>query len=169
MHRIAFALLILATACAAPATDRPIQRPAEPPVVVVDPPAPVTTVVPPADTSFPVDILTDPAPSRGGMDALGTFVLEYDADLNCLYHVEEDNNGEPGTGGRVVIQWPFGYTAAHQTGKVIIFDDTGKPVTASGVQFQLGGGGDSFDGSGVPGGCDAIGIWYANGDPIAPG
>ncbi len=168
MLRLALTLLILLTACSAPDTSQP--RPVNPPVVVVDPPAPgggpVTTV--PAVDAFPVEILTSPAPTQGGMDALGTFVLEYDEELNCLYHLEEDNNGEPGTGGRVVIQWPFGYTATNQAGKVIVFDTAGKAVAVAGTQFQIGGGGGEFNGSGVSGGCDAIGIWYANGDPMPP-
>lgn len=165
MKRLALTVLLSLTAC----TVAFEEGEAPEPVVVLDPPREVTTTAPPADGSFHVDILTDPVPARGGMDALGTFTLEYDAELNCLYHVEEDNNGEPGTGGRVVIQWPFGHTASLQNGKVIVFDDTGKAVTTAGVQFQIGGGGGEFDGSGIPGGCDAIGIWYANGDPIPPG
>jgi len=169
MRHVAFALAMMLAACSAPATDRPVGRPVEPPVVVVDPPREVTTTAPPSETPFPVDILTDPAPATAGMDALGTFTLRYDPDLNCLYHLEEDNNGEPGTGGRVVIQWPFGYTAMHQAGKVIVFDKDSKAMAVTGIEFQMGGGGGSFDGTGIPGGCDAVGIWYANGDPLSSG
>lgn len=171
MRRIVLGLFVLLAGCSTATTDGPVRRPVDPPVVVVDPPAPggPTTTAQPDIEFSPVDILTAPAPTQDGMDALGTFVLKYDTELNCLYHLEGDNNGEPGTGGRVVVQWPFGYSASNQNGKVIVFDETGTAVATSGVQFQIAGGGGVFDGAEVSGGCDAIGIWYANGGPMPPG
>lgn len=162
MRRIALAGLVVITACSTPAAELTVRRPVAPPIVAQ--PAPATTVA--GDASFPVDILTAPAPNQDGMDALGTFVLKYDAELNCIYHAEEDNNGEPGTGGRVVIQWPFGYTAINQGGKVIVLDDAGTAVAVTGVEFQMAGGGSAFNNSELPGGCEAAGIWYANGGPL---
>ncbi len=106
-----------------------------------------------------VEILTAGADAEGGMDALGTFTLRYDRVLNCLYHDEPDNNGEPGTGGRVVIVWPFGYTAVAAEDEVVVLDSTGTSVARAGVAFQMGGGAGPADG----GHCDAIGVWVANG------
>lgn len=105
-----------------------------------------------------VDILTGP---NSGMEALGTFTLEYDAVRNCLFWFEEDNNGEPGTGGRNVIVWPSGYSAVADGDTVTVLDADGNPVASTGKPFQLAGGSGRTDGH-----CDAIGAWYANGAPI---
>lgn len=95
-----------------------------------------------------------------GMEALGTFTLQYDAELNCLYHDEEDNNGEPGTGGRVVVQWPQGTTASLVGGVVTVVDADGIEIARTGEPVTLGGGGTPFLGSDH---CNAIGIWMVNG------
>ena len=168
MHRIVLTFVLLLAGCSVAVEEPQVRRAVAPPPIAVDPPREITTTTAAPDVdSFPVDILTAGQANQGGMDALGTFVLKYDPDLNCLYHLEEDNNGEPGTGGRVVIVWPFGYSAMNQQGKVVVFDETGKPVATTGVQFQIGGGGDAFDRGGMgDGGCDAIGVWYANGGPL---
>lgn len=111
-----------------------------------------------------VEILTANEDSDGGMEALNSFTLRHDADQNCLYHDEPDNNGEPGTGGRVAIIWPFGFTAIADGGGVSVLDAAGTPVAHTGVTFQIGGGA-------VPANtdyCDVIGIWVANGPPLAP-
>lgn len=118
----------------------------------------------PAQPGSPVEILTAAAEANGGMDALGSFVLRHDPDLNCLYHDEPDNNGEPGTGGRVAILWPFGFTAAADGDGVVVFDETGMPVARTGHEFQIGGGGLPADAEH----CNAIGVWVANGSPITP-
>ena len=65
---------------------------------------------------------------EAGMEALGTFVLEYDAEHNCLFHLEADNNGEPGTGGRVIVIWPEGHTAERSGDDVVVVDETGEEV-----------------------------------------
>ena len=110
-----------------------------------------------------VEILTATAEVDGGMQALNTFTLRHDRDLNCLYHDEPDNNGEPGTGGRVAIVWPFGYTAiADETG-VSVLDAAGTPVAHTDVAFQIGGGAVPADSDY----CGAIGVWVANGPPLS--
>lgn len=109
-----------------------------------------------------VQILTAGDGADSAMSALGTFVLRHDQDLNCLYHDEEDNNGEPGTGGRVVIMWPPGYTAKAAGDGVVVFAEDGEPVAETDVAFQIGGGAAPASGDH----CDAIGTWIANGPPI---
>lgn len=116
------------------------------------------TVEPNADGG--VEILTHNFDDR--MDALGSFNLQYDAELNCLYHDEADNNGEPGTGGRVVVVWPDGYSAAVDGDEVNVLDAGGSVVARTNSTFQIGGGG----GGGGSGHCDSIGEWVANGGPI---
>lgn len=101
-----------------------------------------------------VDLLTRSV-VLGGQDALSTFVLEYDVDLNCFYHDEEDNNGEPGTGGRVVVQWPPGYTGTFLDGVGTVYDADGNIAAQTGVPVLLGGGGGPYTGDH----CAAIGIW----------
>ena len=108
-----------------------------------------------------VDILTAESDTDEGMQALSGFTLHHDPDLNCLYHDEPDNNGEPGTGGRVVIVWPFGYTAVIDDGEVAVLDATGTAVARTNNTFTIGGGGR---GANIDH-CNAIGIWIANGPP----
>jgi hypothetical protein len=117
-----------------------------------------------AGLSGTVEILTASADADGGMDALSTFTLHHDPNLNCLYHDEPDNNGEPGTGGRVAIVWPFGFTAIADEDGVVVFDQAGTPVARTGRAFQIGGGGLPADSDH----CQAIGVWVANGSPITP-
>ncbi|MDH3307857.1 MAG: hypothetical protein OEO77_10105 [Acidimicrobiia bacterium] len=114
--------------------------------------------VPVAPVGTQVELLTGP---MSGMEALGTFVLEYDASLNCVYFVEEDNNGEPGTGGRVVIVWPPGYTAIAIGDKVSVFDAAGALAARTGVPFEMAGGGGPYNGVY----CDAIGAWHPSTGP----
>ena len=111
-----------------------------------------------------IGILTASADAHAGMEALNTFTLRYDPNLNCLYHDEPDNNGEPGTGGRVAIMWPFGFTAVADEDGVVVFDEAGTPVARTGYAFQIGGGGLPADSDH----CQAIGVWVANGSPITP-
>ncbi|MEM9134223.1 MAG: hypothetical protein AAGA59_12080 [Actinomycetota bacterium] len=113
-----------------------------------------------------VEILTAAAAADAdaGMEALSTFTLHYDPDLNCLYHDEPGNNGEPGTGGRVAIVWPFGFTAVADEDGIVVLDDAGTTVARTGQPFQIAGGGLPADSDH----CDAIGVWVANGSPITP-
>lgn len=107
-----------------------------------------------------VEILT--RPGLGGASALSTFVLIHDPQRNCLFSIEEDNNGEPGTGGRVVIVWPDGYSARSRGDSVTVFDAEGRAVARTGVPFRLPGGG----GPATEDHCDAVGQWVAGGDPM---
>ncbi len=97
-----------------------------------------------------------------GMEALGTFDLRFDPDLNCLYHDEPSNNGEPGTGGRIVVIWPEGYEAIRTPDGAFVVDADGSPVATTNSPFQLAGGATEPPDDH----CDAIGAWLANGGPI---
>lgn len=112
------------------------------------------------DPGDPIWILTEQ--TQVGMEALGTFDLRFDAELNCLYHDEPDNNGEPGTGGRVVVIWPAGYRAERTPDGAFIADADGEVVATTNSPFQLAGGAVEPPGEH----CDAIGAWLANGGPI---
>ena len=102
-----------------------------------------------------------PTHDSGGDEALGSFTLQFDSELNCLYHDEEDNNGEPGTGGRVVVVWPEGYSAEVDGGEVNVLDEAGVVVARTNATFEIAGGSGPADGH-----CNSIGAWFANGGPI---
>jgi len=95
---------------------------------------------------------------EAGMEALGTFVLEYDAEHNCLFHLEADNNGEPGTGGRVIVIWREGHTAERSGDDVVVVDETGEEVARTGVPVTLAGGGGATELDH----CGAVGAWSVN-------
>jgi hypothetical protein len=113
-----------------------------------------------------VDLLTSAARSQGGMDALVTLTLQYDAGANCLY-ADVD-------GLRYALVWPFGYSATKSDGVVTIFDPRGDEVAVTGEQIELGGGDDAGAGDGGDGGwidrttegstCSASSFWIVNGD-----
>ncbi len=128
---------------------------------VIDPaePPPQTTT---SIVEGSVDILTAESDTDEGMQALSTFTLQYDPELNCLYHDEPDNNGEPGTGGRVTLVWPFGYTAVLDNGQVAVRNADGTTVARTNDTFMIGGGMRA----GNSGYCNTIGTWIANGPPI---
>jgi hypothetical protein len=110
-----------------------------------------------------IDILTAESDTDLGEQALFTLTLHHDPDLNCLYHDEPDNNGEPGTGGRVVVIWPFGYAAVVDNGEVAVLDAHGTTVAHTNRAFTIGRGGRAANIDH----CDAIGIWVANGPPVS--
>lgn len=112
------------------------------------------------DPGDPIWIPTEQ--TQVGMEALGTFDLQFDPELNCLYHDEPSNNGEPGTGGRVVVIWPEGYRAVRTADGAFIADPNGTPVATTDSPFQIAGG--AVDPPGEH--CDAIGAWLANGGPL---
>ena len=110
-------------------------------------PAPVPVV--PGD----VEILTSPIRAGGGMEALGSFTLSYDSDMNCVYFFE------PGMTDRIVPVWPFGYSAT--TNPMIVYDYDGNPVGSEGDQLELGGG--NVGTALVEGNtCGAISAWIVN-------
>ncbi len=79
-----------------------------------------------------IDLITASSRSNGGMTALGTFTLQYDAEANCLFYDEE--------GGRATIVWPFGFTASLVDGVATVFAPDGVVVASAGVEVQMGGG-----------------------------
>ena len=102
-----------------------------------------------------VEILTSPSRFGGGMDALGTFDLSYDADMNCLYFTGVEDQG----GTRLVPVWPFGYSATSDP--LTIFDYDGNVLAVEGDTLELGGGGVSA--SGLEGNlCGASQTWVVN-------
>ena len=107
-----------------------------------------------------VELLTHDS-GGSGSEALGSFTLQFDSELNCLYHNEADNNEEPGTGGRVVVVWPEGYSALVDGDEVNVRDEAGVVVARTNATFQIAGGSGPADGH-----CDSIGAWWANGGPI---
>lgn len=130
------------------------------PLVELPEPA-VLRLLPPDEAETSIDVLTGEPEGSRGMNALSSFTLQYDSALNCLYHDEPDNNGEPGTGGRVVIIWPEGYTAVSDEAGVAVRNPAGDVVARSGETFQIGGGMRT----GGSGQCGSIGDWIANGGP----
>lgn len=112
------------------------------------------------DTGDPIWIPTEQ--TQVGMEALGTFNLQFDPELNCLYHDEPSNNGEPGTGGRIIVIWPEGYSAVRTPDGAFVADASGTPVAATDSPFQIGGGAIEVPGEH----CEAIGAWLANGAPL---
>ena len=102
-----------------------------------------------------VELLTSRLRYGGGMDALGRFVLAYDADLNCIYF----ESNESGAGGRTVPVWPFGYSAINDP--VEIYDYDGEFIAGQGTILELAGGfveADFIDGNG----CGAESAWIVN-------
>jgi hypothetical protein len=105
-----------------------------------------------------VDMLTAASRFRGGMDALGTFTMNYDSAADCLYAEFDDQ--------RSTFVWPFGYSATESNGIVTVFDARGAPVATSGEQIQLGGGdagGTNLIGVAGDNRCDAAKFWVVNG------
>lgn len=128
----------------------------------------------------PVDLLPDPIPAvegdlalvtqqhrgGGGMAALGRFELRYDPELECVYFPgdEETNSGEPGTGGRTLPVWPFGYTAVG--GPVTVYDYDGVVRATEGDLIESGGGFVSVEFVDAAELCGATGAWIMSSPPI---
>ena len=102
-----------------------------------------------------VDILTSRVRSGGGMDALSTFELRYDAELNCVYSPGFAEGGRD----RSVLVWPFGYSATSDP--MTVYDYDGNPVASEGDAIELAGGGvdiEFIEGNT----CGADGAWIVN-------
>jgi hypothetical protein len=128
----------------------------------------------------PVGLLPDPIPAvqgdlelltqqhrgGGGMAALGRFELRYDPDLDCLYFPgdEESNGGEPGTGGRTLPVWPFGYTATSDP--VTVYDYDGVVRATEGDLIESGGGFVSVEFIDASESCGATGAWIMSSPPM---
>jgi len=83
-----------------------------------------------------VELLTQPNRAGGGMGALGTFELRFDAELGCVYFPADETDA--GGSGRTVPVWPFGYTA--ESNPLRIYDQDGVLVAQEGNVIQMGGG-----------------------------
>ena len=113
-----------------------------------------------------VELVTQSTRAGDGMTALGRFVVMFDADRGCVYFPgdEESNNGEPGTGGRTLPVWPFGYTA--QSDPLRIYDFDGNLLAAEGDTIEMGGGFVSAEFTDVENDCGATGAWIASSPPV---
>lgn len=102
-----------------------------------------------------MQIVTAESRSNYGMLALGRFTLGYDAAQNCLFATEFDDR-------RVVLIWPYGYTARRDSAVAVVFDPRGEEVARTGTTTSLGGGGEfSAPGDVVDDNrrCGATGYW----------
>ncbi len=127
-----------------------------------------------------VDVLPDPVPAvegnlmlvtqrhrgGGGMAALGRYELRYDPELDCLYLPgdEDGNEGEPGTGGRTLPVWPFGYTATSDP--VTVYDYDGVVRATEGDLIESGGGFVPVEFVDASDSCGATGAWIMSSPPI---
>jgi hypothetical protein len=107
-----------------------------------------------------VDLITAASRSTAGMDALGSFTIQYDADGNCLYWEQDGRRG--------TLAWPFGFSATEADGVATVFDASGAEVVTTGEAVELGGGGGSLE-TWVPGTtfvgdnlCGATELWVVN-------
>ena len=110
------ALIVVAiAACGSPAATSPTPSPAS------------------AATSSAIEfgILTAAREPDACMDALmsGTLARHAQSGLGIA------NEGE-----QTPVEWPFQYSARVVEGRVILFDETGKPVAAEGDSITVGGG-----------------------------
>lgn len=89
-----------------------------------------------------VQIVTADSRSTVGMAALGTFTLGYDATQNCVFAMRFDDR-------RVVLIWPYAYTARRVGEVAVVFDPRGEEVARTGSSISLAGGGGEFTAPGV--------------------
>lgn len=103
-----------------------------------------------------IDIPTYPIRTTAGMAALmSSVVLRYDHGGNCLYIEDSD-------GSRLVIVWPFGFTA-HTGDPAAVYDPAGNVVARVGVPFDIGGGEGEKMADAPP--CRADRLWIADAAP----
>ncbi len=107
-----------------------------------------------------VELLTQPNRSGGGMGALGTFELRFDADLGCVYFPGDETDA--GDSGRTVPVWPFGYTA--ESDPLRIYDHDGVLVAQEGDVIQMGGGFVEYVTDREL--CGAAGAWIMSSRPV---
>jgi hypothetical protein len=97
-----------------------------------------------------VAIATQPR-GASGMDALGTFVVRYDAERDCLWFEGHDGN-------RIKPIWPFGTRALREP--MVVLDGRGGALAAVGQEVTLGGGfGDVLPDADDPTDCGAEQVW----------
>jgi hypothetical protein len=99
-----------------------------------------------------VPLVTSDLRAGAGMDALGTFPLQYDTDLGCVYLGDPDE--------RVLPVWPFGYTA--DGSPVVIYDQDGTEVAREGDVLEMGGGFGSVAAYPASDRCGADEAWIVN-------
>ena len=107
-----------------------------------------------------VELPTQPNRAGGGMEALGTFELRFDADLGCVYFPGDESDA--GSNGRTVPVWPFGYTAA--SNPLRIYDQDGVLVAREGDVIQMGGGFVEYVTDQEL--CGASGAWIMSSRPV---
>lgn len=105
-----------------------------------------------APPTFPDDVPISTQPrQRGGMAALGTFVLRYDADGDCLYF-------EGGDADRVKPIWPYGSRALRDP--AVVVDGRGVALAAVDQEIEVGGGyGHLLPDADDPTDCGAESVW----------
>lgn len=107
-----------------------------------------------------VELLTHPNRAGGGMEALGTFELSFDADLGCAYFPGDETDA--GGSGRTVPVWPFGFTA--ESNPLRIYDQDGVLVAQEGDVIQMGGGFVEYVTDQEL--CGAAGAWIMSSRPV---
>lgn len=112
-----------------------------------------------------VDLLTKSTRAGGGMEALGTFEVRFDAELRCVYFA--DGGDDTGGNGRTAPIWPFGYTATSDP--LQIFDQDGRLVAREGDVIQMGGGHIGPPGDTRPENCAATDVWIMSSRPEVVG
>lgn len=101
---------------------------------------------PPGDDEIPIHT---GARGAGGMDALGTFTLGYDADRDCIYLEAGDRRIKP--------VWRHGTRALRDPVRVV--DGDGDVIARVGEQLESGGGFTGPPSPDDPLGCGADDVW----------
>ena len=83
-----------------------------------------------------VELLTQSNRAGGGMEALGTFEVEFDEELHFVYFPGDEFSADGSS--RIVPVWPFGYTA--ESNPLRIYDQAGELLAEEGDTIQMGGG-----------------------------
>jgi hypothetical protein len=99
-----------------------------------------------------VPLITSELRSGAGMDALGTFALQFDTELGCVYLGDADE--------QILPVWPFGYTA--DGSPVVIYDQDGMAVAREGDMLEMGGGFGSITAYPESVRCGAAEVWEVN-------
>ncbi len=113
------AIAIAACSAAPPATTTPSNAPTAVPSV--------TPIATPA-----IAITTAPVANAVCMEALMSGRLTRDARTGLGVTASD--------GQQMAVEWPFGYSARNDGGRLALVDDTGKVVAREGDEIQVGGG-----------------------------
>lgn len=107
-----------------------------------------------------VELVTQPNRAGGGMDALGTFEVRFDQELDCVFFPGDEGSLN---GRRTVPVWPFGYTA--EADPLRIYDQDGDLVAEEGDRIRMGGGFVGAEFLDNPELCGATGAWIMSSRP----